>query len=1000
MTTRSPSSSAGLAVPTEARNEARFRLIFDQAPLGIVLADPATRRILRANPYFANILGRSQTELEGLDWTRHIHSDDLEDIHADHARLIVGELATYTRVQRYLRPDGAEVWVNMTASLVKTGPHEGPQELILLEDITQRRAMEVRLRASEEKFRALVETTSDCIWEVDAQLRFTYLSPRFEEQLGYLPADFLGKTPLELLPEEDKTQTGERLIGLFTSQKPFFCQNVVCHHRLGYPIAIEISGIPFFSAGGHFLGIRGISRDITRRNETEEQLRLSEERHRLIAENADDVIWTMGLDGRFTYVSPSVFKLRGFAVAEVMTQSWADIFSPESLNLVQTQFHDFLSRMGRGEPPQAVHLELAQIRRDGSLVWTDVLASPLIGLDGQFQEILGVTRNIDARKRAEMEIQRLNDTLEQRVAERTAQLAAEIRERQRTEVQLRASEGRYRELNDNLEREVAARTAEAQAANAAKSEFLAQMSHEIRTPLYSMLGLAQLINREPLSAQQGEMVGRLQSAGESLLGILNDILDLAKIEASHLQIDARPFDLPALLQRLAHLYGPSALQKGLLLSLKVPPLPPSQLEGDSLRLEQILGNLISNAIKFTERGEILLQVEVIETLEQWLRLRFTIQDTGIGIAPAILNNLFKPFVQGEGGHSRRYGGTGLGLAISKRLVEMMNGEIGVDSQPGKGSRFWVELPFRRTAVPLVEPVTAVLPWEAQGTPLSGLRVLVVDDSADHRDLMDQALRLEGAEVSLARDGTQAIAILKAHPDGHDLVLMDLQMPVMDGFTATRLIRDELGLNDLPIIALTAGVLPEQRKAAFDAGVDEVLTKPIDLDQIAARLSIRVPPQAGATNTVLADPRDPSSPLATPARAVRDPDPSAGFPDIAGIDRRQVEKHLDGNRAIFLKLLGGFASQFNQVMAEVRADLDQDHREAAAGRIHRLRGYAMSIGALGLGQQAGMLEDAIRQGEPALAESLNVLEHELVALLAAIAPWATAAGGHHHGGPEG
>ena len=553
----------------------------------------------------------------------------------------------------------------------------------------------------------------------------------------------------------------------------------------------------------------------------------------------------------------------------------------------------------------------------------------------------------------------------------------DITARKRAEDDLRASQERAEE------------------ATRAKSEFLAQMSHEIRTPLYSMLGMAQLIGREPLSAQQREMVGRIQSAGHSLLGILNDILDLAKIEANYLRINSRPFDLPALLRRLANLYGPNASEKGLSFSLQVPPLPPTQLAGDDLRLEQVLGNLISNAIKFTEQGEIGVQVQLLESSEAQLRLRFSVLDTGIGIAPATLRNLFHPFIQGEGGHGRRFGGTGLGLAISKRLVEMMNGAIGVDSQPGKGSRFWVELPFRLTRFRLEGAAAAALPWVKGESRLRGLRVLVVDDSAEHRDLMAQALGLEGVEVTQASEGAQAVDCLKAHPRGFDLVLMDLQMPVMDGFTATRMIREELGLRELPILALTAGVLPEQRQAALDAGVDEILTKPIDLDQIATRLPIKVPPRTGDTQTDIRAPLLGESLHPFSDQALSEPGPAASFPDIAGINRRRVEKQLAGNRAIFLKLLRGFVEKFSQVMAEIRADLDEDRREEAAGRAHRLRGYAATIGAMGLGQQAGVLEEAIRRGETDLTDLLMVIETELAALLSAIAPWTTASGGNDH-----
>ena len=696
------------------------------------------------------------------------------------------------------------------------------------------------------------------------------------------------------------------------------------------------------------------------RQHTEAQLRLSEARHRLIAKNANDVIWTMGLDGRFTYISPSVATLRGYSVAEVMSQTWADIFPPASLAVVQAEFQNFLGRLQRGEPLEPLHLELTQTHRDGHPIWTDIVASALVGMDGQFQEILGVTRDIDARKRAELALrdstqrleamlnvlpdlmfrvdgdrrivdfhpqdpalfylppplflgkkvsevlpapaaavfqaalaeaaiqgrhrgalyslpfppgsiswfelsiaamgpadatdrdfivlardvtarqqaeaalQHLNGTLELKVAERTAALTAEITEHQRTEDQLRASEQRYRDLNVHLEREVATRTAEAQAANAAKSEFLAQMSHEIRTPLNGVLGLAQLLAREPLDERQRGMVSRIEQAGETLLFILNDILDLSKIEAGQLVIAPQPCDLTALLDKMWDFFAPLAAQKGVHLHLAgQAELAGAPVEVDGLRLEQILSNLMNNALKFTPQGQVEVRACLEGLPEQAARLRCEVRDSGIGIAAADLAHLFDPFYQVGHPSARRYGGTGLGLPICKRLVELMGGTMGAASQPGQGSTFWFELPVQRCAP---QPsATAADPPPPAVAGLAGRQVLVVDDSEINREVVKQALELDGVGVTLAEDGRQALTLLRQRPDTYDAVLMDVQMPELDGLTATRLIRTELGLTALPIIALTAGVLPHQRQEALDAGMNDVLPKPIKFPEMMALL---------------------------------------------------------------------------------------------------------------------------------------------------------------------
>ncbi|HOW61997.1 MAG TPA: response regulator [Candidatus Contendobacter sp.] len=401
-------------------------------------------------------------------------------------------------------------------------------------------------------------------------------------------------------------------------------------------------------------------------------------------------------------------------------------------------------------------------------------------------------------------------------------------------------------LNEQLEHKVEIRTAEARAASAAKSEFLAQMSHEIRTPLNGVLGLAQVLSREPLAPNQRALVERIQASGQTLLMILNDILDFSKIEAGQLRIERRPFNLASVLTRIKNLLGPAARSKGLELRIAPPADPLGLLLGDGLRLEQVLVNLTGNAIKFTEQGVVTLTIQVLEASATDVWLRFEVRDTGIGLSSEALARLFTPFTQADAGITRRYGGTGLGLSICKRLMELMGGVIRVESQVGQGSLFWFELPFPRTAGESMPDPGPALAWPAKPQ-LTGLQVLVVDDSAINREVVERALALEGATVMLAADGQQAVQQLKARPEGFDAVLMDVQMPVLDGLTATRLIRSDLGLTALPILALTAGGLADQQAAAREAGANAVLTKPLDLEQLTTTLLrwVKRQPEAAA-----------------------------------------------------------------------------------------------------------------------------------------------------------
>ncbi|MHB8787287.1 MAG: ATP-binding protein [Thauera sp.] len=549
-------------------------------------------------------------------------------------------------------------------------------------------------------------------------------------------------------------------------------------------------------------------------------------------------------------------------------------------------------------------------------------------------------------------------------------------------------------------------SAEAAAANAAKSEFLAHMSHEIRTPMNAVLGLAQVLEREPLAPNQRDMVERIRSAGQSLLAILNDVLDLSKIEAGQLRLEPRPFDFRALLANLDSLMGQTAHAKGLALRIEAQALPPGMLLGDGLRIEQVLFNLVGNAIKFTERGEVALRVRADPLADGGLRLRVEVRDTGIGIAPDALARLFTPFTQADAGIGRRFGGTGLGLSICKRLVELMGGTIGAQSQPGLGSLFWFELPLVPVVGELAAPVALVAP--ADGPRLSGAHVLVVDDSAMNRDLVERALALEGATATLAADGQQALELLKSRPQAFDAVLMDVQMPVLDGLGATRRIRSELGLVTLPVIAFTAGVRDEQQAAARAAGADDVLPKPMDLEQMTQLLlrwiGPRTPGDAARSTAGGAAPASagaaarmadtsgampPTERLGHPA-----PQPAArvegaaalpdldDFPALPGIDRARAMQRLGKDRAMFLGLLELFIEDNADVVARTREDLARGDADAAARRMHTLRSNAGFICALEVMEAAGALEKAIEQREAGLDAALEALAADIAALVAA------------------
>lgn len=863
MTATSPSSPPNVPPPPpNHRAEPRFRILFEQAPLGILLVEARTGRIIRANHCFARLVGRTPAELERLDWMSITHPEDLVANRLGMEQLNAQKIATYHAVKRYLRPDGGIVWANMTTSRVYANGRDHPQNLTMVEDITAQRKAEQQIQD---------------------------LTARLEERV------------------RDRTA------------------------------ALEA--------------------EVAARRRTERELMAIKANLEATLAGMNDALFIVDTQGHLTYFNEAAARFHKFSSRSEMSENLLDylaiiqVYTPEGELLPIERWP--ISRGLQGE--QAAGQEYQVRRADTGETWLGSCSyAPIRDGNGKISAAVVVARDITAQREAEE--------------------------------RLRASEQAFRELSAHLEKRVAERTVELKRANAAKTEFLTRMSHEIRTPLYSILGLAQMINREPLSQHQEDMLGRIQAAGQSLMGILNDILDLAKIESGFLRLDSRPFDLAALLTKLAGFFGPLARTEGVELRVASSAPPLGRLLGDGLRLEQVLNNLIGNAIKFTDQGEIVLKVDLLGATPSAVRLRFTVRDTGIGISPETLAHLFTPFTQGEQGNGRRFGGTGLGLTISKRLVELMGGEIGAESQPGMGSTFWFELPLEHA--PALDRELAVRPplADAAQPHLTGMRVLVVDDSAEHRDLMAQALIAEGASVTQASDGAQALDHLRTDPEACDLVLMDLQMPVIDGFTATRRIREELGLLMLPVIALTAGVLPEQRRAALEAGVDDILTKPIDLDQIGIKLwpwAQHLPGDVAPPALPAAAQRVGFPPL---ARAPAAKGPAEPFPDIPGINAAKASKVLAGDRVLFLKLLRGFVEEYADLIPTIREDLNQDLRDNAARRLHKLSGRCGYIGAMSILRQAQSLEEALLAGETDLGERLTDLEGQLESLIAASSPW--------------
>jgi PAS domain S-box-containing protein len=790
-------------------------------------------------------------------------------------------------------------------------------------DVTARNRAERALRESEARFRATFEQAAVGLVEVGIDGRILMVNEKLCQIVGRPAGLLTGSALIDLTHPDDRAGDYENLNVLLsgsigpsqTEKRQVRPDGTVVWVKASFALVRDAAGQP--------CSLIGAIRDVSDQKEAEIALQQSRDRYRFLADSMPHLVFTATPEGEVDYCNWRWTDYTGRPAVDSAGRELTAVIHPDDLDGCRTKW---VCAIASGEP----YFTEARLRRvDGEYRWHRIQAARLHDEAGTILQWVGACDDIDDRKKAEARLERT-------VQERTAEAGEQARR--------------------------------AEAANQAKSEFLAMISHEIRSPMNIIAGMADLLWESELSAQQQEYLSILRKAGETLLAVINDILDLSAVEARRLRIEASEFDLSSVLDGALMVMRPRARTRKLELSCEVAPSVPKHPVGDAARVRQILLNLIGNAIKFTETGSVTLRVKGEPEMGPG-GVSFAITDTGIGIPEDKHALIFEPFAQADSSITRKFGGTGLGLTISKQLVDLMGGRIWVESEPGQGSTFAFSVPFGVRPDPPdapeaqnglafltgangqgpahscgLEPLRSVAQGPGAMAGRRPARILLADDSADNVFLVQAFLKDSAYLLDVVTDGAQAVAQVQQHC--YDLILMDVQMPLMDGRTATRAIRAwEAGQRraPVPVLALTAHALSNEVEKSLAAGCDAHLTKPIQRHALLQALERYVGGKA-------------------PVRIVASP--PEGLHEVA---RQYLSRRRDGMRALW-----GWA-----------ASAEYDRIRGAA---HDIKGTGASYGFPPLTETARELEQAASAKDlERLSRALRSMEDYLVAVEIAPAP---------------
>jgi PAS domain S-box-containing protein len=985
-------------------------------------------------------------------------------VHPEDRDRLAASVTAYQRADESLdtecrlqRDDGVYIWVQIRATIQRDDNGNPMRAIGFVIDINDRKKLELELEAQTKLFQDVATAAGEYIWEFDRHGKFTYVSDKVQDVLGYSADEVVGRSPLEFMTREDARAYRKALVQLMRHGEGFKAFEVPGFKSDKSVVWQRLSGTPILDRAGVVQGYRGVAQDITAQKQAElavvrsemkfrdliegsiqglvihrkykplfindayaqmlgydtaedmlsniksmldllpavfaekadafwqrsmsgeldgqvirgshidrngrtvwtdavgrvvdwdgepafqitvidvtEQhdidraLKESEELFRVVAENASDLITIPRDGGIVTYASPSAFPITGYTPDELIgSDTNTLIYEDDLLGLEEAR-----QRRESGAPVGDAPMRWRLRRKDGRLIWLETTISELPRLEDETgSRVLSISRDVTDRVERERELEAARDRLTRQAGELT-ELAA-----RRDRLTLQA--GELTELAARLDQE----RDRAEKANVAKSQFLAMMSHELRTPMTGVLGMVDLLTGTKVDDHQKDLLSTLHRSASALLDLLNDILDFSKIEAGELELEIVDFSMSSIVKDVRELFDPVLSAKGLNLAVTMDGVDEDVLRGDPTRIRQVLMNLIGNASKFTEVGGVRVTVSQASTLSGDITMRFDIADTGIGVAAEDQAPLFQPFVQAESDTTRKFGGTGLGLAICKQLVEAMGGTIWVESELGQGSVFSFSIATQagdpEKVIDQASPVDL-----GRAIILQPLSFLVAEDNPTTQMLLRSMLERDGHRVTVVNNG--ALAVAEVERSAFDIILMDMQMPVMDGPEAIRRIRAmTTTIASCPVIALTADAIRTHRQRYLDAGANVVVTKPVNWSELfteVARLT-------GADLSYGA--------VAEASSDSPDAEYSADEEDDL-LDPTMIEVLVDAlDEETMATMLVNFKNNMQKYAAEleqlaVESDLEQSKRTA-----HALKGLTAQFGAIRVSNMAKTIEESVQ-----------------------------------------